>query len=115
MLFDNIIDRMDIDIESNCFMKIKVHKVNFLNDPKVHLVNPAENELGRISKTKLFETTKNSQLKNMVNAIKWFTSVKYKLLIKFVRFDIKDFCPSIIQDLLKKALNFPNKYINIMK
>ena len=49
--FDNIIDRMDVNAESNCFISIKNHKENFLNHPKVRLINPAKNELGRISKT----------------------------------------------------------------
>ena len=39
--FDNIIDRMDINAESNCFITIKDHKENFLNNPKVCLINPA--------------------------------------------------------------------------
>ena len=32
--FDNIIDRMDVNAESNCFITIKNHKENFLNHPK---------------------------------------------------------------------------------
>ena len=35
--------------------------------------------------------------------------------MKFVMFDIKDFCPSIAQALLKKAQNFSNEYISILK
>ena len=110
--FDNIIDRMDINAESNCFITIKDHKENFLNHPKVRLINPAKNELGRISKTildninmKLFQATKINQWKNTVSAIKWFNSLKDKHLMKLVMFNIKDFYPSIMQDLLNKALN----------
>ena len=39
--FNNIIDRMDINAESNCFITIKDHKENFLSNPKVCLINPA--------------------------------------------------------------------------
>ena len=53
--FDDIIDRMDVNAESNCFITVKDHKENFLNTPKVRLINPAKNELGRISKTILDE------------------------------------------------------------
>ena len=35
--------------------------------------------------------------------------------MKFVMFDIKDFYPSIIQDLLNKALYFGSEYIYISK
>ena len=48
--FGNIIDRMDINAESNRFITIKDRKENVLNNPKVCLINPAKNELGRISK-----------------------------------------------------------------
>ena len=120
--FNNIIDKMDINAESNCFITSKDYKENFLNHPKVRLMNPAKNELGRISKTildninmKLFQATKINQWKNTVSAIKWFNSLKDKHLMKFVMFDIKDFYPSITQDLLNKALNFSREYIYISK
>ena len=51
--FDNIIDRIDVNAESNCFIAIKDHKENFLRYPKVRLINPAKNELRRINKTVL--------------------------------------------------------------
>ena len=35
--------------------------------------------------------------------------------MKFVMFDIKDFYPSMTQDLLNKALNFASEYIYISK
>ena len=106
----------------NCFITIKDDKENLLNHPKVHLINPAKNKLGIISKTildniniKLFQATKINQWKNTVSAIKWFNSLKDKHLIKFVMFDIKDFYPPIAQDLLNKALSFASEYIYISK
>ena len=115
-LFDNIIDRMDVNAESSCFITIKDHKENFLNHLKVRLINPAKNELRRISKTildniniKLFKRAKINQWKNMVTAIKWFNSLKDKHLMKLVMFNIKDFYPSLMQDLLNKALNFASE------
>ena len=113
---------MDVNGESNCFITIKNHKESFLNYPKVRLISPAKNEFGRISKTildninmKLFETTKTNQWKNTVSAIRWFNSLKDKHLIEFVMFDIKDFYPSITQDLLNNALNFASEYMYISK
>ena len=94
---------MDVNAEPNCLIKINDHKENFLNHPKVHLINPAKNQLGRVSKTildninmKLFETTEINQWKNMVSAIKWFNSLKDKHLMKFVMLDNKDFYRSIM-------------------
>ena len=74
---------MDVNAESNCFIRITEHKENFLNHPKVRLINLAKNELGRISKTildninmKLFEATKINRWKNTVSVVKWFISLK---------------------------------------
>ena len=120
--FDNIIDRMDVNAQSNCFIIIKDHKENFLNHPRLRLINPANNELTRISKTifdninmKLFETTKINHWKNTVRAIKWFNSLNEEYLMKFAMFDIKDFYRFITQDLLNKVLNFASDYIRISK
>ena len=120
--FDKIIDRMDVNADSSCFITIKDHKENSLNHPNVRLINPAKNELGGISKTildninmKSFQATKINQWKNMISAIKCFNSLKDKHLMIFVMFDIKDFYPSVTQDLLNKALNFASEYIYISK
>ena len=100
---------MDINAESNCYITIKDHKENFLNHPKVRLINPSQEWTWK--NNKLFQATKINQWKNTVSAIKWFNSLKDKHLMKFVMFDIKDFYPSITQDLLNKALNFASEYI----
>ena len=53
--FDSIIDRVDVNAESSCFITIKDHKENFLNHLKVRLINPAKNKLGRITKQSLIK------------------------------------------------------------
>ena len=84
---------LDVNAESNCFMIIKNHKENFLNHPKVRLMNLAKNELGRIGKTvlgninmKLLQATKINQWKNTVSTIRWFNSLKYRHLMKTLYF-----------------------------
>ena len=64
---------------------------------------------------KLFKATKTKQWENTVSAIKWFSLLKDKHLMKFVMFNIKDFYQSITQDLLNKALNFATEYIYVSK
>ena len=44
------IQRMETNEEGNSLIAIKDHKENFNNHPTVRLINPAKNELGRISK-----------------------------------------------------------------
>ena len=52
-----ILGRMNIDSKNTCFITSKDHKENFLNNPTVQLINPAKNELGRISKAILTIST----------------------------------------------------------
>ena len=46
----SIIDRIEINGTSNSFTTLKNHKENFLNRPATKLLNPAKNEICRISK-----------------------------------------------------------------
>ena len=115
-----MLQRMDNNGESNCFITLKDHKENFQNNPSVWLLNPAENELGRLSKFIIQEVKKEfrhklnlNQSKNTEDAINWFKSIKDKQHCKFVIFDIKDFYPSIKESLLKQSLDFAEKYIKV--
>ena len=49
------------------------------------------------------------------HVIEWFMSIPSKSQHKFIMFDIKDFYPSIKQDLLSKALNFAKQHTAISK
>ena len=109
----NIIDRMCINGEDNCFITLKDHKDNFQNNPTTRLINPAKNELGRISKSILEKLNKSireslqlQQWKSTSDVLQWFNKIKNKQQSKFIVFDIKDFYPSISENLLTKALKF---------
>ena len=108
-----ILDRMDINSKNTCFITLKDHKENFLNNPTVRLVNLAKSELGRISKAILDNINKClctrlniNQWKNTASVIEWFKRIEQKHLYKFIIFDIKDFYPSIQEELLNKGLRF---------
>ena len=45
-----VIDRIEINGAGNSLITIKDHQKNFLNRPTTRLLNPAKNEIGRISK-----------------------------------------------------------------
>ena len=45
-----ILDQMDINSKNTFFITLKDYKENFFNNPTVRLINPAKQELGRISK-----------------------------------------------------------------
>ena len=91
-----VIKRMETNEEGNSFITIKDHKENFDNHPTVRLINPAKNELGRISKLILDKINKKisqkfelNQWKNTGIVLDWFKQIKNKHLYKFVTFDIK--------------------------
>ena len=111
---------MDINGEGNCFITLKDHKENFQNNPSVRLINPAKNELGRLSKFIIQAINKElrhkfnlNQWKNTEDVIDWFNSINEKQLCKFVIFDIKDFYPTIKEPLLRQSLDFAEKYIKV--
>ena len=104
--------------KQNCFITFKDHKPNFKNNPTVRLLNPVKNELGRISKTvldKIYVNLRNSlhlnQGKNAQEVIDQFKAIDIKHQYKFIVFDIKDFYPSILKELLTDALIFAETII----
>ena len=85
------LNKMLINGKNNCFITLKHHKENFLNNPKTRLLNPAKNELGRISEAilgkinlNLRSATKTNQWKNTYDVISCFKSVKNKQNCKFI-------------------------------
>ena len=108
-----VLNQLEINGENNSFLTLKDHKENFNNNPTVRLINPTKNELGRISKAILDTANKNireamglNQGRNTDTVIDWFQGIRNKHLCKFAIFDIKEFYPSITENLLKKAITF---------
>ena len=77
-----ILDRMDINSKNTCFITLKDHKENFLNNPTVRLINPAKNELGRISKAILDNI--NKRLCTRLNINQWKNTASVKELFKII-------------------------------
>ena len=114
------LNRLEINGENNSFITLKDHKENFNNNPTVRLINPAKNESGHISKAILDATNKNireamglNQWRNTNTVIDWFKSIRNKHLYKFVVFDVKEFYPSITENMLKKALTFAEAHTHL--
>ena len=109
---------MFVDGRKSYFIALKDHKPNFLNNTKVRILNPAKNELGKISKsildrknTRLQNLTKVNQWKDTSKVIEWFKSIGNKQKDKFILFGIKDFYPTITKDLLTKCLKFAEEKV----
>ena len=91
-----LIKRMETNVEGNSFIRIKNHKENFDNHPAVQQINPAKNELGRISKLILDKINKNisqkselNQWKNTDAVLDWFK--KTNTYINLQRLILKNF------------------------
>jgi len=115
-------NRMEINGTNNCFITLKDHKENFENNPTTRLINPAKNEIGRISKKILDTINANlksklevNQWKNTGTVIDWFKNIENKAAYTFTMFDIKDFYPSIKESLLKEALEFAKRHTTVRK
>ena len=114
------LNRMFINDKNSCFITLKDHKANFLNNLKTRLLDPAKNVLDRISKVlldkinlNLRNATKVNQWKSTNDVISWFKCIKNKQNFKFISFDIKDFYPTITKELLSKCLSFAETKIQI--
>ena len=115
-----VMDRMSKNGSNPCFVTLKDHKPNFQNNPQTRLINPAKNEVGRISKvildrinTDLKAKLKVNQWKSNKDVIKWFSGIKNKNAHTFTVFDIKDFYPSIKESLLKEAIEFAKLHTKV--
>ena len=82
--------RIKINGTGSSFITLKGHKENFLNGPTTRLLNPAKNEIGRISKhilqninKTLSEEIKANKWKNTESVIKWLKNIPNKHLQVF--------------------------------
>ena len=71
-------------VNGSSFITLKDHKDNFQNNQISRLLNPAKNEIGRISKVILDIINENvlrtylDQWKNTSNVIEWFKNIQDK-------------------------------------
>ena len=104
---------MEVIAEREPFVTLKDHKQDFTNKPACRLINPAKSEVGIISKQILEKI--NSQVRsasglqqwqNTQSVIDWFNSLPNRANLKFLKFDIVEFYPSITEELLAKAIQY---------
>ena len=103
-------------------MTLKDHKPNFENNATSRLINPAKNEVGKISKVILENINKElrnklqlQQWNNTTAVINWFKKIEDKNKYKFMIFDIKDFYSSISRKLLDDSINFARQHVQIKR
>ena len=91
-----------------------------INKPSCRLISPTKNELGKISKIILeqinqetLKKTEVNQWKNTSKVIKWFNNTENKKDCSFIQFDIKEFYPSITEEILEQAISFAKSLTDI--
>ena len=117
-----LLEKMEVNARNECFITLKDHKDNFANNPKMRLINPAKNEIGRISKVILSNINKElvtklqlNQWQSSTEVINWFKNIDNKHECKFIVFDIEQFYPAIKESLLMKALEFAKVHTKVLK
>lgn len=113
-------DRVEKMAEKTAFITLKDHKPSFDNNPTCRLINPAKQEIGKISKRILdriinstITQTKLNLWKNTRSVLNWYNDFPTNSNSSFICFDIIEFYPSITEQLLKRALDFAKQYDNI--
>ena len=101
------LERLVAQRRKECYITLKDHKDSFFSKPETRLINPSNSDIGQISKriveklNKFIRKTNDfNQWTSTEDVIRWYKRLeknKYKLM----KFDIKDFYPSITKKLRK--------------
>ena len=115
-----IVDRVEKYNTKNCFITIKDHKSDFKTNPECRLINPAKTQIGRIIKIIVQEICDSlrlalniNQWRSIKDCIKWFEEYEKNDRCSFIKYDIKDFYPSITERTLDRALDLAKEYMVI--
>ena len=84
------------------------------------MINPAKSEIDKVNKffkeninTKVQKMSSVNQWRDTDSVITWFENIKSKNKCIFMQYDIKEFYPSISEDLLKKVLDHARTSVDI--
>ena len=110
-------DRIEGMALQESFLTIKDHKEDFPGKLSFRLIDPAESNVGRISKSvldrvdsKVRESTGLQQWRSTKDALNWFQQLEGKDNLLWLKFDIEAFYPSINKELLKRTLDFLREF-----
>ena len=107
-------ENMECYSDNHAYITLKDHKENF------RLISPSKSEVGLVSKCYLSniiiyvsKKTKVNQWRNTSTVIDWFKNLADKRKRKFIKFNIAEFYPSILEDLLNKSINYAKLFTTI--
>ena len=106
-------DRIESMDKKNAYLTIKDHKPDFPARLNFRLINPCKTNMGKISKAILDRVNNDvkaatglKQWKSTGEVLTWFKGLERKNRMKWLKFDIESYYPSISMDLLRKSLDF---------
>ena len=112
-------NKMEKITERNAFISIKDHKSNFPNNIQCRLINPARNNLGKVTQRiirsavkSIKETTSLHLWMGTNEVLEWYEANK-QTGETFIQYDIEAYYPSITEALLDKAIDFARGFCNI--
>ena len=115
-----IVDRVEKYHTKNCFITIKDHKSDFKTNPECWLINPAKTQIGRVNKIILRDICASlrralniNQWRSTKDYIKWFEEYDKDDRCSFIKYDIREFYPSITERALDRALDLAKEYMVI--
>ena len=95
-------------------------KDNFQSSLHCRLINLSKSELGKVSKSILENINQHlvkllhvNQWKHSTSVIEWFRNIENKKNCNFIKFDIREYYPSITETILDKALLFAKQHHDI--
>ena len=109
----NLDDRIEAIAKKPAYLTLKDHKTDFPAKLNFRLINPCKSNIGKISKSILDRINKEvkaetslNQWKSTGEVLEWFRGLEDKKKMKWLKFDIESFYPSISMNLLQKALTY---------
>ena len=103
-----ISDRVERIARTPAFVTLKEHKDNFRSNPACRLINSSKNKSAKVNK-------QLNQWRNTDAVLKWFNNITDKSNCSFIQFDIKEFYPSITENILHQTFKFAKQHTNIDK
>ena len=109
----NLDDRIEAIAKKSAFLTLKDHKSDFPARLNFRLINPCKSNIGKISKfildrinDEVKANTSLNQWKSTGEVLQWFRNLEGKSNLKWLKFDIESFYPSISMDLLNRAMTY---------
>ena len=112
-------NKMEKITKRSAFISIKDHKNNFPNSIQYRLINPAQNNLSKVTQNIIGKAVTSIKKSSSLNlwmgtneVLEWYEANKQKG-VRFIQYDIEAYYPSITEPLLDKAIDFARGFYDI--